>query len=163
MRNIRKGRQFRTRPGVRLSAGSSASSGLLYRHLALNGHHQPDVNNFWNFPRSHPLIHLDNLSNGVESEVTLRTLSDVRLQFPARRHVRHYVRVIGKLVQELFTGKQTCYSLFGGCVIASHNCERRRQEAALNRRHRNPRSLCGFLSPQFFDVSQYRNASNSRR
>jgi hypothetical protein len=83
-----------------------AGAGLLASHLAFNGRHQPDVNHFGNFLWLQPLVQLDSPLGGVENHITLRTVADVCLQVSAQFRVHRHFRVIGKLLQELFTGKQ---------------------------------------------------------
>jgi hypothetical protein len=118
------------------------------------------MNLFWNFLRLHPLIHLDSSLSGVENHKTLRTVADVRLQFSAQVRLRCYVQVIGELLQELFTGKQRRSSLSDAKKrrLLTHNCRRTHNKGGLDRQQRNPRAF-GFLSAQFFDVSQYKNGS----
>ena len=93
------------------------------------------MNQFGNFLRFHPLIQLDSLLSGVENHITLRTDADVRLYFSAQLRVHRYVRVIGKLLQKLFTGKQRRSPLSGGKMRQLLiQLQARQQQAALDRR-----------------------------
>src|SRR5258708_14883635 len=87
-------------PATSLGVGA----GLLARHLALNRRHEPDVNHFRNSLRLHPHVQLQSPSGGIENHITRQTLADVSVQFWGQFRVRHYVRVIGKFLPELFTG-----------------------------------------------------------
>jgi hypothetical protein len=154
-------RPFKVRTS--LSAGLGAGARLLASHLAFNCRHQPDMDHFGNFPRLHPLVQLDSPLSGVENHITLRTVADVRLQFSAHFRVHRHIQVIGKLLQELFTGKQRRSSPFASrkkSPTFSHNCRRTRNKRLLTASTQIPRASVVSLS---LNPSMSRNTKTARQ